>query len=87
LIQEKIENAIATLEAVIPPSPARELAVTKHRRDAKELTVRPPKSLAALLGIEGRTAQAYFAAWNSLPIRWKGLPPPTIGTGWASGSP
>jgi CRISPR-associated protein Cas1 len=73
LIREKIENAIATLEAVIPPSPARELAVMKHQRDARGLAVRPPKSIAALLGIEGRTAQAYFAAWNSVPIRWKGL--------------
>lgn len=54
----------------------------KHRRDAKELAVRPPKSLGALLGIEGRTAQAYFAAWNSLPIRWKGLTRRAIPDDW-----
>jgi CRISP-associated protein Cas1 len=82
LIREKIENGITTLESVIPPSPARELAVMKHRRDAKELAVRPPKSLGALLGIEGRTAQAYFAAWNSLPIRWKGLTQRAIPDDW-----
>ena len=82
LIREKIENAIATLEGVIPPSPARELAVVKHHRDAKELATKPPKSLAALLGIEGRTAQAYFAAWQSLPIRWKGLTRHAIPDDW-----
>jgi len=82
LIREKIENAIATLEAVIPPSPARELAVMKHQRDARGLAVRPPKSIAALLGIEGRTAQAYFAAWNSVPIRWKGLTRRAIPDDW-----
>jgi hypothetical protein len=82
LIREKIENAIATLEAVIPPSPTRELAVIKHRRDAKELEAKPPKSLAALLGIEGRTAQAYFAAWQSIPIKWKGLTRRAIPDDW-----
>jgi len=73
LIREKIENAIATLEAIIPASPARELAILKHQRDAKEISAKAPKSLSALLGIEGRTAQAYFAAWQALPLKWKGL--------------
>ena len=26
-----------------------------------------------LRGIEGRVAQAYFTAWRSIPLRWKGL--------------
>jgi CRISPR-associated endonuclease Cas1 len=82
LIGEKIENAVATLEAVIPPSPARELAVLKHRRDGEELVAKPPKSLAALLGVEGRTAQAYFAAWQSIPIQWKGLTRRAIPEDW-----
>jgi CRISPR-associated endonuclease Cas1 len=82
LIREKIENAIATLEGVIPRSPARELAVVKHHRDAKKLATKPPKSLAALLGIEGRTAQAYFAAWQSIPIQWKGLTRRAIPEDW-----
>jgi CRISPR-associated protein Cas1 len=81
-IREKIENAIATLEGVIPPSPARELAVLKHRRDGKELVDKPPKSLAALLGVEGRTAQAYFSAWQSIPIQWKGLTRRAIPEDW-----
>jgi CRISP-associated protein Cas1 len=82
LIRQKIENAIATLEAVIPPSPARALAVLKHRRDAQGLATKSPKSLAALLGVEGRSAQAYFAAWQSIPIRWKGLKRRAIPEDW-----
>ena len=82
LIRDKIENAIATLEAVIPPSPGREQALLKHHRDAMGLVTKPPKSLAALLGVEGRTAQAYFAAWQSIPIRWKGLTRRAIPDDW-----
>jgi CRISPR-associated protein Cas1 len=82
LIGEKIENAIGTLEAAIPASPARELAIMKHQRDIKELSAKPPKSVSALLGIEGRTAQAYFAAWQSLPLRWKGLGKRAIPDDW-----
>jgi CRISPR-associated protein Cas1 len=67
---------------VIPPSPARELAVIKHRRDAKELATKPPTTLAVLSGIEGRTAQAYFAAWQSIPIKWKGLTRRAIPDDW-----
>jgi CRISP-associated protein Cas1 len=73
LVQEKIKNAIATLEAAIPASPTRELAIMKQLRNAKELSTKPPKSMSALLGVEGRAAQSYFAAWQSLPLRWKGL--------------
>jgi CRISP-associated protein Cas1 len=82
LIREKIENAITTLESVIPPSAARELAVLKHRRDANELVAKPPKSLATLFGVEGRTAQAYFAAWQSIPVKWKGLTRRAIPDDW-----
>src|SRR5215831_9971825 len=82
LIREKLGNAIATLEAAIPASPSRELAIMKHERDARELSTKPPKSISALLGIEGRTAQAYFAAWQSLPLRWKGLGRRAIPDDW-----
>jgi hypothetical protein len=43
LIREKIENAVATLEGVIPQSPARELAVIKHRRDVQGLATNDPE--------------------------------------------
>jgi hypothetical protein len=34
---------------------------------------RPPQTMDALRGIEGRVAQASFTAWRSIPLRWKGL--------------
>jgi CRISPR-associated protein Cas1 len=45
----------------------------KQERDLKEVSTKPPKSMSALLGLEGRAAQSYFAAWQALPLRWKGL--------------
>ncbi len=82
LVREKLENAIETLEAATPSSPARKLAITKHQRDRNQLSVAVPKSISALLGIEGRTAQAYFAAWQSVPLRWKGLTRRAIPNDW-----
>jgi CRISPR-associated protein Cas1 len=37
------------------------------------LTHRPPRTIDALLGIEGRAAFSYFSAWQSLPLQWKGI--------------
>jgi CRISPR-associated endonuclease Cas1 len=36
----------------------------------------------ALRGIEGRVAQAYFTAWRSMPLRWKGLGRKPIPEDW-----
>lgn len=47
--------------------------MTKLRRDADELNQNPPTAIGALLGIEGRAALAYFAAWQGVPIKWKGI--------------
>jgi CRISPR-associated endonuclease Cas1 len=35
-----------------------------------------------LLGVEGRSAQAYFSAWQSIPIQWKGLTRRAIPDDW-----
>ena len=72
LIQQKIRNSIETLSTALPPSPVRDLAVRKLHRETNELAKTPPKSLRALLGVEGRAAFAYFNAWQLLPLRWKG---------------
>jgi CRISP-associated protein Cas1 len=34
---------------------------------------RPPRSIDALLGAEGKAAFAYRKAWQSLPLHWKGV--------------
>ena len=73
LIAEKITNSIETLRAAFPPSPARELALQKLEREAEEMKRRPPSSVSGLLGVEGRAGFAYFSAWRSFPIRWKGI--------------
>jgi CRISPR-associated endonuclease Cas1 len=73
LIRDKIENSIATLEAAVPSSPARAMAISKLRHDVAELRKKPPRSIRELLGVEGRAATAYFSAWQGVPIRWKGI--------------
>jgi CRISPR-associated endonuclease Cas1 len=73
LIRQKIRNSIETLTGALPQSPARERAITKLHQEAAELAMRPPKSISALLAIEGRGAFSYFNAWQSLPLRWKGI--------------
>ncbi|HJU11897.1 MAG TPA: CRISPR-associated endonuclease Cas1 [Candidatus Binataceae bacterium] len=73
LIAKKIRNSVATLQAAVPASPVRQFAISKLQREATELVKRPPKSTHDLLGLEGRAAYAYFNAWQSIPVRWKGL--------------
>ena len=72
LIRQKVRNSIETLSIALPTSPARERAVARLHGEADELAKTPPKSLSALLGVEGRAAFAYFNAWLSLPLRWEG---------------
>jgi len=73
LIKEKLRNSIETLSSVLPASSTREQAIVELRGHLNELSKRPPKSTGALLGLEGRAGLAYFNAWQSLPLRWKGL--------------
>jgi CRISPR-associated endonuclease Cas1 len=73
LIAVKIENSVETLLQALPGSTNRDHAVSKLRAEAAGLARRSPKSIRELLGAEGRVAYAYFNAWRSLPLRWKGL--------------
>jgi hypothetical protein len=73
LIAEKITRSIGTLTECIDPSPARERGLAELTASASEIERRPPRTMDALRGIEGRVAQAYFTAWRSMPLRWKGL--------------
>jgi CRISPR-associated protein Cas1 len=54
------------------PSSYRDTAINQLAADARVLAKKPPKSVPELLGIEGRSAPAYFRAWHEVPIRWKG---------------
>jgi CRISPR-associated endonuclease Cas1 len=73
LIAEKIARSAETLTLHIESSPARQRALDELATSAQEMERRPPKSIDALRGIEGRVAQAYFTAWRSIPLRWEGL--------------
>jgi CRISPR-associated endonuclease Cas1 len=87
LIAEKIANSIETLETVIPASTSRETAVSRLRREHKQLQVEPPATVPQLLGVEGRAGAAYFKAWEGIPLRWKTTGPRPIPDGWRSIGP
>ncbi len=82
LIRAKLRSSIETLSSALPHSDTREQAIAQLEQHLRELTKHPPKSTGALLGLEGRAAFAYFNAWQSLPIRWKGLARHPIPRDW-----
>lgn len=73
LVAEKIARSAETLTGCMEQSPARERALSELAASEEEMSGRPPQTIDALRGIEGRVAQAYFTAWRSMPLRWKGL--------------
>jgi CRISP-associated protein Cas1 len=48
------------------------VAVDKLEVILDELRLTPPESIDALLLVEAQAAYAYFAAWQMMPLRWKG---------------
>lgn len=73
LVADKIARSAETLTRVLEPSAARERALHEIATSTEEMTARPPMTIDALRGIEGRVAQAYFRAWRTMPLRWKGI--------------
>ncbi len=71
LIQEKIRGCGDTIRS-LPKSPAQHSALMKLDVALQELS-RPIADVEALRLIEGRAALSYFTAWQSIPIRWKGV--------------
>lgn len=82
LISEKIENSMTTLGTAFPRSPAIELALKRIVRDAELMRTNPPSTVPDLLGVEGRVAYAYFSAWQSFPLSWKGIDRHPIPEDW-----
>jgi len=62
LIGHKIRNSIETLTAAVPHSHARDFATEKLHLELTQLDKHSPPTLRGLLGIEGRSAFAYFNA-------------------------
>ena len=73
LIRDKISGCMDTLEQVLPASLERERALAKQAKALTVLEGDPPSTMEALRLIEGRAALAYFTAWQTIPLRWKGI--------------
>jgi CRISP-associated protein Cas1 len=83
IVHQKIVNSIETLKTALPVSPVRLQAISKLQGEATQLAKHPPKSIATLLGLEGRVARTYFRSWQSLPLRWKGIGRHPIPDDWS----
>ncbi|WP_417494474.1 CRISPR-associated endonuclease Cas1 [Maricaulis sp.] len=73
LIRKKLEGTLSNLAAFFPTSAAKDRAVRTAETVLAELELAPVATVDALLGLEGKAANAYFAAWSTIPIRWKSL--------------
>ena len=72
LIKEKIANSCDTLRS-LPPSTVMDAAMDKLEAMVGELRSRPLETIDALLMFEAQAAYTYFASWQMLPLRWKGI--------------
>jgi CRISPR-associated protein Cas1 len=81
LIRDKISNSCDTLRT-LPPSPAVDVAIDKLEVILGNLRTAPPESIDALLLAEANAAYAYFAAWQMMPLRWKGTGRKAIAPEW-----
>ena len=75
LVGEKIARTLETLAAAVRDSPGREIALRETQASLQEMRDRPPQTIDALHGIEGRVAQTYFRAWRPIELKWKGRKP------------
>jgi len=71
LIKDKLRGSIATLRS-LPTTPRVGAGIGRVSDLLGELDVRPPLDIDSLRMLEARAANAYFASWLDIPIRWKG---------------
>ncbi len=75
LVTEKLRGQLGTLESHIelPGGSEASLVVRTYLERVEEMRTdqMPGNVLAAIRGIEGAAAAAYFEAWKGLPLRWK----------------
>lgn len=82
-VREKLLASAATLKACVAPSESRTAALGHIAGAVDRLHAPWAGSKEALLGIEGKCAQAYFNTWRDLPIRWKGTGRKPIPPAWS----
>lgn len=71
LIRQKIEATLENLAEFFPASPERDRATVTAESVLETLEHDRPATVFDLVGLEGKAANAYFAAWATMPIRWK----------------
>jgi CRISPR-associated endonuclease Cas1 len=72
LIIAKLTSSVETLRA-LTPSERIEKAIAIQLEAVRELKRSAPKSIGALIGVEGKSARAYFGAWQGFPLQWRGI--------------
>jgi CRISP-associated protein Cas1 len=82
LVREKIVNSIGTLRHVFPRSLIARDAIKKLENEITLLKRAPPLSVSQLMGAEGRVGYAYFDAWRTMKITWKGTDRYAIPDDW-----
>lgn len=82
-IQTKIANSVEILRCLVPKSEAAKQAIARANDALHELARRPPARISRILTIEGNFGWAYFNAWRSLPLRWKGTSKIPLPDDWA----
>lgn len=73
IVRRKLEASIETLEAVFDESAIRIAAIDRAKHGIEQIDRGKIKDTQALLGLEGAAAAKYFAVWEGLELRWKGV--------------
>ena len=71
LIEQKLKGSLDTL-ATLPGSAAQESAIDRVASLLHQLREDPPQTIDELRLREAWAAISYFAAWRTIPLRWKG---------------
>ncbi len=82
LIRRKLIASIPTLERHISSSSAKERALQKADLGIARLSSSVLADVKAIYAIEGECAVAYFAAWQSVSLPWKGTARKHIPDDW-----
>jgi CRISPR-associated endonuclease Cas1 len=73
LIERKIRASMATLEIAVPASKPRDSAIARCRETLALFAGSRPADLVQLRSTEAVCARAYFNAWRSLELNWRGV--------------
>lgn len=82
LLSNKAQNTLETLRGWIPESAKRDRAIDTIESLKARIEAGGHSRLNDLLGLEGSIASSYFAAWQALPLRWKGTSRNPIPDDW-----